>query len=93
MDFSSIAEIKKHSTLYQYLRNFLPQRPLCLQDSVCCFLFLSRYVKPLELVIGVKYPPFSAHAWIESQNIILNDKKIAVEDYAVILRYQNENNL
>lgn len=85
--------IEEYSTLYQYLRNFLPKRPLCLEDSVCCFLFLSRYISDLELVIGVKYPPFAAHAWVESHNIILNDTKSAVEDYSVILRYGNETNL
>ncbi|MBS0907773.1 lasso peptide biosynthesis B2 protein [Pantoea dispersa] len=90
---SSNKEIEEYSTLYQYLRNILPKRPLCLEDSVCCFLFLSRYINGLEFVIGVKFPPFAAHAWVESHNIILNDTKLAVEDYSVILRYKNEGNL
>lgn len=86
-------EIREYSTLYQFIRNFRPVRPLCLEDSVCCFLFLSRYISDIELVIGVKYPPFKAHAWVESRNIILNDTKSAVEDYSVILRYGNDTKL
>ncbi|MFT4273082.1 MAG: lasso peptide biosynthesis B2 protein [Pantoea sp.] len=84
---TSYDDIIRYSTLYQYLRNFLLRRRLCLEDSVCCFLFLSHYITPLELVIGVKQPPFAAHAWVQSGHLILNDKKIAVEDYSVILRY------
>ncbi|WP_183714675.1 lasso peptide biosynthesis protein [Bradyrhizobium sp. ERR14] len=37
--------------------------------------------------MGVKKPPFGAHAWLQSGDLILNDTRRAVEDYSVIVRF------
>lgn len=71
---------------YQVLRNFHPNKPLCLEDSICCALFLSKFTQNFSLCIGVKQPPFSAHAWVQIGNYIINDTKPKVETYSEILR-------
>ena len=72
--------------IYQHLRNLRPRRPACLEDSVACAIFLRRYVGAVSFHIGVKQPPFMAHAWVQAGNLIANDAKHAIEDYAEIMK-------
>lgn len=74
------------AAIYQHLRNLRARRPLCLEDSVACALFLRHHVAPLSFHIGVVQPPFKAHAWVQSGPLVLNDRKRAVEEYTEILR-------
>lgn len=72
--------------LYQHIRNFRFRRPMCVEDSVCCALFLGQYIETLSFHIGVVQPPFQAHAWVQVGNVIANDTKGVVEAYSEILR-------
>ncbi|WP_405048906.1 lasso peptide biosynthesis B2 protein [Rhizobium rhizogenes] len=71
---------------YQYLRNLRVRRPLCLEDSLACAFFLRRYITGVSFRIGVKQPPFMAHAWVQVGELIANDTKPVVETYSEILR-------
>ena len=86
--FSSVLDAERCATLYQHMRNLRFQRPACLEDSIGCALFLRRYVAPITFHIGVLQPPFRAHAWVQSGELIVNDTKAAVEDYSEILRFE-----
>ncbi|WP_157790859.1 lasso peptide biosynthesis B2 protein [Bradyrhizobium elkanii] len=76
-----------YASVFQHLRNLRFRRPRCLEDSVGGYLFFYPYIASLELLVGVKQPPFGAHAWLQSGDLILNDTRRAVEDYSVILRF------
>lgn len=71
---------------YHYLRNLRLRRPLCLEDSLACAFFLRRYIKDVSFRIGVKQPPFMAHAWVQVDELVANDTKPVVETYSEILR-------
>ncbi len=84
---SRVDEIYHYCTIYQNLRNLRLHRPVCLEDSICCFLFLEAFISPLKLVLGVQQPPFAAHAWVQCGDIIMNDRITAVQEYSPILEY------
>ncbi|RUT79763.1 MULTISPECIES: lasso peptide biosynthesis B2 protein [unclassified Mesorhizobium] len=79
-------QAERYAVMYQHLRNLRFRRPACLEDSVCCALFLGRYIERPSFRIGVVQPPFMAHAWVQVGDMIVNDVKGAVEQYSEILR-------
>ena len=58
----------------------------CLQRSVVTARLLRRHGFPAELVIGVQHVPFYAHAWVEMEGTVVNDKPYVSQMYAVIER-------
>lgn len=58
----------------------------CLQRSVVTARLLRRYGFAAEMVIGVQPMPFCAHAWVELEGTVLNDKPYVALMYAVIER-------
>jgi hypothetical protein len=59
---------------------------LCLQRSAATTCLLKKYGFPAEMVIGVQQFPFLAHAWVEINGRIINDKPYISEIYAVLSR-------
>jgi Transglutaminase-like superfamily len=59
---------------------------LCLQRSAATACFLKRCGATAELVIGVQQAPFKAHAWVEVDGRVVNDKSYMPEMYAVLDR-------
>ncbi|MEU7145345.1 lasso peptide biosynthesis B2 protein [Nocardia sp. NPDC046473] len=80
-------DVAETAAAYQYLRTFRPDRVACLADSVAAYLFASAYLQDIEFVVAVRYPPFHAHAWVESQGYILNDTKKNAEGFSDMLRF------
>src|SRR5271169_625594 len=62
-----------------YFRNVL-----CLQRSAATACLLKRYGFPAQLVIGVQQMPFAAHAWVELDGAIVNDKPYMSDIYSVL---------
>ena len=58
----------------------------CLQRSAATACLLKRYGIPAKLVIGAKQMPFKAHAWVEVEGSVVNDKPYMQEIYAVLDR-------
>ena len=58
----------------------------CLQRSAATVCVLRQLGVSAELVIGAQPLPFRAHAWVEVQGMIVNDKASATETYAVLDR-------
>jgi len=59
---------------------------LCLQRSAATACLLKQYGVRAQLVIGVQQIPFRAHAWVEVEGRVVNDKPYTPEMYAVLDR-------
>lgn len=57
---------------------------LCLQRSAATACLLRGYGVPAQLVIGAQQMPFKAHAWVEIDGRVVNDKPYMREMYAVL---------
>jgi len=59
---------------------------LCLQRSAATACLLKQYGVAAQMVIGVQQSPFKAHAWVEVNGRVVNDKPYMSEMYAVLDR-------
>ena len=59
---------------------------LCLQRSAATACLLKNYGIPAQMVIGAQQMPFRAHAWVELDGRVVNDKPYTTEMYAVLDR-------
>ena len=59
---------------------------LCLQRSAATACLLKQYGVPAQMVIGAQQMPFKAHAWVELDGRVVNDKPYTPEMYAVLDR-------
>jgi hypothetical protein len=57
---------------------------LCLQRSAATACLLRGYGVPAQLLIGAQQMPFKAHAWVEIDGRVANDKPYMREMYAVL---------
>lgn len=58
----------------------------CLQRSAATAILLKQYGVPAQMVIGAQQLPFKAHAWVEVDGHVVNDKPYMREMYAVLDR-------
>jgi len=63
---------------------FYPKRALCLQRSAVLVKVLRRNGIPAHMVIGVQKLPFKAHAWVEVDGHIINDRLASREKFYVL---------
>ncbi len=59
---------------------------LCLQRSSATACLLKQYGVLAQMVIGTQHMPFKAHAWVEVDGRVVNDKPYTPEMYAVLDR-------
>lgn len=59
---------------------------LCLQRSAATACLLKDYGVTAQMVIGAQQMPFKAHAWVEVDGRVVNDKPYMHEMYAVLDR-------
>jgi hypothetical protein len=59
---------------------------LCLQRSAATTYLLKKHGFPATLVLGAQHSPFKAHAWVEVEGRVVNDKPYTPEMYAVLDR-------
>ena len=64
---------------------------LCLQRSAATACLLKRHGVPAQMMIGAQQMPFKAHAWVEVDGRVVNDKPYMREMYAVLDRCQTLN--
>jgi Transglutaminase-like superfamily len=57
---------------------------LCLQRSAATTCLLKRYGVAAQMVIGAQRIPFKAHAWVEVNGRVVNDRPYTREIYAVL---------
>jgi transglutaminase superfamily protein len=58
----------------------------CLQRSAAAVCLLKQYGVHAQMVIGAQQMPFRAHAWVEVDGRVLDDKAYTPEMYAVLDR-------
>jgi hypothetical protein len=58
----------------------------CLQRSAVTTRLLRYHGVPAEMIIGAQQMPFRAHAWVEVEGRVVNDKPYVTERYAVLDR-------
>jgi hypothetical protein len=63
-----------------------PKPVLCLQRSAATACLLKKYGVPAQMIIGAQHMPFKAHAWVEVNGQVVNDKPYTREIYAVLDR-------
>jgi hypothetical protein len=59
---------------------------LCLQRSAATACLLRRHGVEAHMIIGAQQLPFKAHAWVEVDGRVVNDKPYMGEMYAVLDR-------
>jgi hypothetical protein len=59
---------------------------LCLQRSAATACLLKQCGVPAQMVIGAQQMPFKAHAWVEIDGHVVNDKSYTREIYVVLDR-------
>jgi hypothetical protein len=62
------------------------KRVHCLQRSAATTCVLKSYGYRAEMVIGAQQMPFRAHAWVEIEGRVVNDRPYTPEIYAVLDR-------
>jgi hypothetical protein len=63
-----------------------PKPVLCLQRSCVAVTLLRRYGIPAQMVIGAQRLPFKAHAWVEIDGKVVNDRPEVNSEYIVMER-------
>jgi hypothetical protein len=61
------------AALYRRARLYVPVDMCCLLDSVAMAKFLRRRQLHVHIVFGVALDPFSAHCWVQADDLVLND--------------------
>lgn len=59
---------------------------LCLQRSAATACLLKAHGVPAQMILGAQQMPFKAHAWVEVDGRVVNDKPYMREMYAVLDR-------
>ena len=62
------------------------KQTLCLQRSAALACLLRQYGTKAQMVIGSRLMPFQAHAWVEVEGAVVNDRPDVQETYAVLDR-------
>lgn len=66
-------------------RPLAPLASVCLLDSLALSTYLAKRGFIADLIFGVDAPPFSAHAWVQCGDVVLNDDVDRVAIYTPIL--------
>lgn len=64
-----------------------PRQALCLQRSAAATCLLRDHGVPATLVVGTRKHPFRAHAWVEVDGAVVNDKRGVKEYYQELDRF------
>ncbi len=70
---------------YDRARGRLPASRVCLRDSLALYASLCRHGVVCNLVLGVRLDPFGAHAWVQSEDVVLSDTLWSVRPMRPIL--------
>jgi len=66
-------QLASAAALFRHLRLLVPINTCCLLDSIALIRFLARRSMHANLVFGVTGDPFSAHCWVQVDELVLND--------------------
>jgi hypothetical protein len=63
---------------------FYPKEALCLQRSVVLVKMLRKRGLHATMIIGAQKLPFKAHAWVEIDGLVINDRLACRERFLVL---------
>lgn len=66
-------EILRQAAKFNAARALFPFKPICMRDSLALLDFLWHRGLCPYLVIGVRLNPFSAHCWVQTRDVLLNE--------------------
>lgn len=66
-------QLSAASAVYRRARLYVPVDMCCLLDSIAMAKFLRRRKLRTHVVFGVALDPFSAHCWVQADDLVLND--------------------
>jgi hypothetical protein len=66
-------QLLQAASVFRRARMYVPIATCCLLDSLALSGFLARRHFHSNIVFGVTYEPFSAHCWVQSGDIALNE--------------------
>ncbi len=78
------SEILEAAAAFNRVRPYVPITSRCLIDSLSLVEFLAKRNLYASIVIAVACDPFSAHAWAQHGNIVLNDTLGNAQSYMPI---------
>jgi hypothetical protein len=82
----NVADLRSHMKAFMRLRRGIYDvKQNCLLDAMCAVEYLASLGFRSNFVIGVQIQPFTAHAWAQSGEYVLNDYAIRVGYYSPIL--------
>ncbi|MHA6766124.1 lasso peptide biosynthesis B2 protein [Sphingobium ummariense] len=81
-------EIDRWASAFDQTALILGRTDRCLVRSLAMFTVLRTHGVTAVLVIGARSDPFSAHAWVQHDGIVLNDSLDQINNYSPILALQ-----
>jgi Transglutaminase-like superfamily len=72
------------AAVYRRARLYVPVDMCCLLDSIAMAKFLRRRQLHVHVVFGVALDPFSAHCWVQADDLVLNDTVGNVDSHTPI---------
>lgn len=81
----SIESFHRVVAVFNALRPFYPAAFVCLFDSLGLLHMMARYGLYPTLVLGVRTEPWSAHCWLQVNDVVLNDTLQRVSTHTPIL--------
>ena len=82
---SSLEELQRLVGAFLAARRLAPWSPVCLLDSLALLEFLAPRGYLPDLVFGVSLAPFSAHCWVQTGALVLNDHLDHVSGHTPLL--------
>ncbi|HTM82194.1 lasso peptide biosynthesis B2 protein [Asticcacaulis sp.] len=82
---ASFQDIVTAATAFQNTRMLVTTQDQCLNWSLAMRLYLSGLCIGANLVVGVRRTPWSAHAWVQKDRLLLSDSLDHVRQYTPIL--------
>ncbi len=78
--------IEETCTAVRRARRYYVTDVKCLPSAATCTCILRLRGLPAQLTIGVRSPPFEAHAWTVLDGAVINDDEAVTSTYSVITR-------
>ena len=84
-DHDAEHELLASSREFGLARSYVPVETRCLPDSLAMAVFLARRGFHATIVFGVTTDPFSAHCWVQFEDMVLNDTVGHANSHTAIL--------
>ena len=81
---SAEPSLQEDARAFLHARLYIPIETRCLLDSLAMAWFLAKRGHHASVVFGVTSDPFSAHCWVQSEDLLLNDTIGNVEMFTQI---------